>query len=471
MEKIWNGLVSDDPKLAETIRNFDYEKYKKDIEKLNELTSDILKNNPSCVKGYKSNSFDDSILEVNYDETFNKRKELIDKLSGLHNINENDIPKENKSGNLTSNFKRTNIADQEQMKKNRNPFFDDNGNPVVMDREFHDKMHKIKVEEKKKDPKFQKEIDRDMGPKMGDGFFSDAFTHDFVGLEITEMIKQNKKTINNTLPGILKNLDDLNMYGVYAISDNKFNCAYIDFVIEETEKPEIKNAELDPFGEEDWGPSLNSEKSEEIKMKTISFQPFSSNGRLKSHYIDIENKDINTAIEDFINEKFIERVKLLSDINKNSVPTGLNNDLDIRKLSSLETRSKIVGKINSISNYIQMKNMKRPANFIIGSKKNIDLIVKILNGSNHKIGKTYKYVKNIETIRQELIINENLGDMIIIGMKPKDEEVGIKLVLNEKTMANYTFSDDDIIGVNLEFDFFNFGSHPEYNYFNFNLIS
>jgi len=150
----------------------------------------------------------------------------------------------------------------------------------------------------------------------------------------------------------------------------------------------------------------------------------------------------------------------------------LKSNLDLRNLSELDRKGKLLDKINAISNFILTKNRRRPANFIIGSRKSIDLIVESLGTCNHAESNTYIYDNRYKELDQSLIVSSFLDDdTIIIGAKPKDEEVGIKLVVNEKTLNNYVFSDDDIKGINLHMNFFDFGKNPEYNYFILNLIS
>lgn len=415
----WDGLIPDDPKLEEALYKFDVNQYKKDMNSLKEITNSIINNNPIHAKGSTLNP-DGTYTSFNYE----KRKKFTDELSKFHNNVDDPI----------------------------SPFGED-GLPLSSN-EFWNKINKQKMDNKKGDSKFQKEID-----EMLD-YSGDKANTNYVEKEIVNMINDKRKeTVEVTKPSILQDLEKLNLYRVFAISDNKFNCAYLDF-IEETKENLVKTDEYKVIEDK----LLNRLKFE--TYPTISVKLFSAMGRTKEQYIDVIDKNIDCAIKDFINEKFVEKVKILADKNKENAPLNMKRDFILSE--EKERTVKIPNKINMISNYLITKGRRGAASFVFSSKKNIDIIIESMCGNHYKQSNTYIYNKPINT-NLNFIVNDSLGDTVIVGRNPKDDEVGIKLVVNINTLNNYVYSDDDIEGVSLSFDFFDFGTHPEYNYFSFEM--
>lgn len=229
------------------LNKFDYIQYKKDMDILKELTERIIKNDP-----LRSN-----IKNV---EKFNDKEKLINELSKYHNI-----------GNELIN----------------NINFGEDGKPVVMNREYHEKIFEQKVNEKKKETSFQKEIDEMLN------FNVNKINTNVVDDDIVKMINKKCKEKDVVFkPSILQELEKLNMYRVFAIDDDKFSCAYLDFELEESDSMNNKNK----ITEDD----LCGFKSLDSNTPTINCKLFSAMGRLKENYIDVIDKNIDISIKDFI---------------------------------------------------------------------------------------------------------------------------------------------------------------------------
>ena len=378
---------------------FDVEQYKKDIQELNRLTSKILNNNPSCVTGYKRDSWDGSLTEINYS-------------TGIKKI----IPGE-KSHDI--------------------PF-----------------PHPIKQGNITEDPFNQKNI-----PTIPQQLHVNRFAAEYVGKKLTDDIMEvSKEKLEMDMPPIARDLAKLGLYGVYTVSDNKFDAAYLDFV----------------------------QENNNDAIPTVAVRLFNSVGRMKERLIPLDERDsigrnsIEIGIKDFINDDFVRAIKDLiskntdvdfpSHFSKPIVLTGNeNNDNYMTYIS--DVYSKICRRIQSISNQIFNKNKRGPATFIFASKANIDLIIEAFGGFWYRDGKTYKYNRSSDEFRFDFVANNELGNTVIIGRKPEEMEVGINLVINKNTLTNFQcdVDDDDVTGVNLSFNFFAFGSHPEWNYFSFDL--
>jgi hypothetical protein len=369
ISKLERDKLARDQKLEKALEDFDYEKYKKDIEMLNEVTKSIMQNNGSC----------------------KKEKEKTTTFSTI------------RPNNVTGLFTNENGGR--------------NSDPI-------NKM-------------------------------------------INDKLKENLKDINK--PQYLKALESLNMFDVYMVSGKFFKYVYMDW-LETTKKGTFKR-DLSKYNI-DENLDINeilkrSEKTNDEPVKTISLRCVNSSSEIKEKFIKFTEKRIDGTICDFINQEFVNKVKNLCEKNKLE-----NNDLDLTMFSDSHKRSKITSKINMISNKISKKGRFGGSNFIIGSKKNIDAIINSLNGSYDKeyLG-TYKFNKKIENLSHDLIVNNSLGDTIIVGKKPKECEPGVYVVVNEKTLNNFQFTEDDFDSINLGFEVLEVGEHPEYNYISFEMKS
>ena len=397
--------------------NFDHEQYKKDIAELNELTARILKNNPPCVKGTR--------LEPDCSTT---------------EIDTKKVPCE---------------AEQDIWKQ-----FD--GEKFVFDQD-----------RQKKNSDFQKSIDGVMKNKKPVNFFGS----EWVGYKLSDdIIEKSKETLNDVLPPVAKDLKNLGLYGVYAISDNKFDATYMDFV--ESEKEEIDTERIvkipSDMQYQRSQPFMNkyNDVGEYLKLKpmeTLELKLFSSVGRMKEVFIPLTDARIEIGIKDYINDKFLIKVKELASKNiDNKLTNNIKKDIIVGD-NKKDDYTKVCNKLTMVSNYVQMKNRIGKPTFVLASKNNINYINEALSGYWSRDGKTYKYNKLTENFNYNLIANNDMGDTVIMGRVPKEGEVGINLVINKKTLTNFEYSDDDITGINLSFDFFAFGNHPEWNYFSFDM--
>jgi len=492
--------------------NFDYEQYKKDMEYLKDITDRIIKNNPIYAKGHSINpdgtynSFNyekkENIIGYNYSDyekrgktenVLNEKEDLINELSKSHNDvdgtnygwNPQNIFITNKrfknkstgeivkADSVSGEFikldngriiKKDNFFKQYE-EYDRVKWFNDDGTPITA--KSLEQITKQKIEDKKKEPSFQKELDEIMNLTKNKA--NTNIVDDHIVKMINEKVKENNVVFK---PAILQDLEKLNMYRVFAIEDDKFNCTYMDYILEENDKTKDTTINWDLSNASNT-PIYGSDKfKEHLNIPTISLKLFSAMGRLKKNYIDVVDKNLDISVKDFINDEFIKKVKNLSIKNTSTVyvPSNIKSDLNLNSMSEIERRTKIPNKINMISNYLQMKTLRGTADFIISSKKNIDIILQSYAGYYNKISKTYMYNK-VGDSRWNMVVNDDLGDMVIVGRNPKEEEVGIKLVVNTKTLNNFIYSDDDIKAISLNFNFFDFGNHPEYNYFNFEMKS
>jgi hypothetical protein len=284
-----------------------------------------------------------------------------------------------------------------------------------------------------------------------------TFGDGWVGKELSsDIIEKSKEKIENDLPSVARDLEKLGLYGCYAVSDNKFNAAYLDFVeLVENNSETVLRKETDSS-------FITLEK--EIPAKTLEVRLFNFVGRMNERFISLENKDIDVGIKDFINDEFVKKVKELADKNiEDEIKIkALKEPIDIKEMD----KNTLTYRINAVSNYINVKNRRGGATFILSSSKNIDAILKTVSGwkSGRKI---FKYNKSYSNL--DLVVNNDLGDTVIIGRKPQEGEPGINFVVNRNTLTNFTYSEEDVSGINLSFDFFVFGQHPEYNYFSFEM--
>lgn len=355
---------------------FDVEQYKKDIKELNELTSRILKNNPSLVR-------------ISTDS---------------HDISNHDYIK---------------------------------------------KLSKIDLKKTNFNPNDKEEIKKDFSGKQWVG---ESLSHD--------IIEKSKEKVEETeLPPIAKDLKDLNMYGVYAISGYKFNAYYLDLV-EEKNEIEVKTEKKADF----WNKGTLIENDYPI----LGLKLFNYSSKLQFKTIPIKNVRLDIAIKDHLNEEFIKIVKELSE---NNVTDGAGRvaKKPLHLYGNPDESKKVIIKINSISNYIAVKCRRGPANFILASKENIESIMDSYSGTWSNQGKTFKYNKAIESFNYTLIANENIGNTVIMGRCPKDNEPGVNLVINKNTLNNYNFSEDDITGINLQYEFTVLGKNSQNNYFSFEM--
>jgi len=429
-ENKWNGLSN--PKLDEALKEFDLEQYRKDMEQLNELTSRILKNNPSHVRKDDVEGFRNFSTGKNPDPF----KETI--LPGPEHVN--DV-----MGYIN---KQKDIKTIRKTLEDQGINFDDKTQSWTMD---NTKYHNFKRDEKRKDPKFQKEVDDIIKNSMKN------FGNSYVGKELTEnIIEVSKEKIVDEMPPLAQDLLKLGMYGVHTVSDNKFDATYLDFVYENTVSADDPISKfVDPL----------------TTIPTIECRLFNSVGRMQQRLIGLNDTRIEVGIKDFINDEFIKKVKELSEknidekiTNKLKSPILLNEDGNGKRILTT-----VSNRISMISNYINVKNRRGPATFILASKKNIDVIIEAFSGWWWQDGKTYKYNKTLDNFRFDLIANDDIGDVVIVGRKPNEGEVGINLVINRNTLTNFVYNEDDITGINLSFDFFSFGKNPEWNYFSFEM--
>ncbi len=467
--------------------NFDYEQYKKDISELNELTARILKNNPSCVKGYRLEP-DCSVTEVDYSDRSKKTVKPGEKphdISALQKMileNCEDTPgrdcvldslnksKEKSKGfvscfNEIPNYEKLGrspmmsgdqVLNEMKIRSDNDIWKQFDGNKFVFDNEYHEKQAQRLKESLKRDPKFQKEIDKSLDLKL--------FGGEYVGKKLSkDIIEKSKENVGDNMPPIAKDLQKLGLYGVYSISDNKFNAAYLDFVLNEGDSVKATDP-INKFPDDLANASI----------PTIEVRLFNAVGRMKDRLIPLTNTRIDIGIKDFINDEFLKKVRELADKNIEDSNTKLKTELVVDSSSdnrNKDSNTKICNRISMISNYIQVKSRRGPATFILASKKNIDLIVEASSGHWRNDGKTFKYNKTSDHFNFDLVANNDLGDTVIVGRTPKESEVGINLVINKNTLTNFEYSDDDISGINLSFDFYAFGQHPEWSYFSFDLKS
>lgn len=300
--------------------------------------------------------------------------------------------------------------------------------------------------------------------------------------KISEISKQKLET---SLPPIAVDLKKLGLYGVYSTSNDKFVVNYIDFDVEShenliKENPTNFNWSLNSLQSK---PSLGKASlpgwkrmSDDSVPSVLSLGIHSKSGIISEKFIPIGSFDISISIENFINSEFIKKIKELS-IKNRAHSLVMSTKEDKNKISDSiiikEIDNSLFKQINArlvlISNYILSKGRMGSPNFIFASRKNIEIIDKINNEGLKKNVSTYIYDNN-NKLKYNLVINDELGDTVIVGRTPNDDtNLGINLVINEKTLNNYTFSEDDITGINLGFEFVTVGNRPEYNYYSFEM--
>ena len=333
---------------------------------------------------------------------------------------------------------------------------------------LHQSMNLLPTDKGQED-KLPKEIDDNGLNSCQRHLYPDTrFGNNYVGKELTkEIIEKSKEKITMEMPPIAKELFKLGLYGVYIVSEDKFNAAFMDFVIsKDGENNDVSIRDIiDP------DVTKYSSDLDRIEMPTLEIKLFTSVGRMKPRLIPLIDTRIEVGIKDFINDEFVKKVKEMCEKNVDdygkSIPNHLKNPIILD--GTKDNYVKVSNRISMISNFINVKNRFGPATFIYSSKKNIDFIIESFSGFWWKDGKTYKYNKTMENFKFDIVANDELGDTVIIGRTPKEGEVGINLVINKNTLTNFEYSDDDINGINVSFDFFAFGNHPEWNYFSFEM--
>lgn len=458
MEKNYIGLGGNKTKVDENFseyeideNNFDYERYKKDITELNELTARILKNNPSCVKSFKLEP-DCSTTEFDYST---------------------GIRKNSLGQNYPGPIKKVRWGDEQDIWK----LFDNS----KMD--YETQIDALKEAKEKKEI-LNKAINNTFPKPKPVNFFG----NEWVGNKLSNDIIENSKLsissgASEDLPPVAKDLKNLGLYGVYTISDNKFDATYMDFVESDNEEdiitdsiiktPSDMNKQLspNPFMKKynDNQKSIDDYLKMEPTMKTLELKLFSSVGRMKEVHIPLSDTRIETGIKDYINDKFLVLVKELASKNiEDKFTNNIKKDLVVSD-DNKDDYSRVCNRLTMVSNYIQMRGKLGRPTFILASKKNINYIIDAVSGYWWKDGKTYKYNKLTDNFNYNLIANDDMGDSVIMGRVPKEGEVGINLVINKNTLTNFEYSEDDITGINLSFDFFAFGNHPDWNYFSFDM--
>jgi hypothetical protein len=421
-EESWNGLESDNPLMNEALNDFDLDQYRKDMEELKSLTSRILNNNPSYLKKDKKDTGYIGFPKIDKDEF------------GREFISSKSIPVRKRD--FASIYFKGNIDDQTDKK------------------ELEKALKKIPV------------------PKSNP---INLAGNDWVGNELSKNImEKSKEQIENDNPRIAKELQKLGLYGVYTVSDNKFDANYLDFIVVDnrTEPPGVK-VSFD-HDSKDFKPIVKT-LSENVFIKdnvpTIEARMFSVVGRMQERFIPFNDKSIELEIKDFINDEFIRKIKEMTNRHKESEDEVIKNITSNIEVSEglKDTFTKVSNRINMISNYINVKNHRGGATFIFASRKNINFIVEAYSGWWYRDGNTYKFTKTMENFNLDLVANDNLENTIIVGRCPKEGEVGLDLIINRNTLNNFQYTEDDISGVNLSFDFHAFGHHPESNYFSFDL--
>lgn len=352
------------------------------------------------------------------------------------------------------------IIDLNNLKKDVSAIIENN--PIYIKKKLSDDEIKKQLDEINADAQFimerlnKRTDNRDLDSKALNGIFKNkevlnwSSLNDDELLKLTQEIKNDKS--NDDMSFISNELKKLKMFGVYETEDDNVNVEYIDII-----------------------DNLNNDWNE------ISAKVFSKHCRIDKKYIPINKDDkILNKIIYHISNDFINIIKELSDKNKGNM--FLKQDLIINENEINKKGEKLISKLISISNYIYHKNKVDDGIFILSSKKNIELIVKVFNYLNNNENKIYKYeIKN--NLNFNLIVSEDIENTVIIGKCPDKIEInkaghvkenikGVNLFLKKDTLNNYDlcFDDEDIVGVNISYDFHLFGNHPEYNYFNFNLI-
>lgn len=410
---------------------FDYEQYKKDIEELNRLTEKILKNNPSCVKSTRLEP-DGTTMEYNY----------ADKSTIYKNMPPHHGPSSCGAGGF------------EKLKEQG---FNFNAQTQSWSTDWA-KNEQYKREQIKKDPVFHKEIDKSL--------HLDYFGKEYVGEELMDTIieKSKEKIVDERIP-VVKDLQSLGLYGVYPISDNRFDAHYLDFVMmDEKTVEKISNDLFEPAFSK-----FDMMTRDVPQMKTLGLKLCSAVGRMTEKNVPIApDKSIEVSIKDYINDEFVKFVKNLASKNVEESTKNMREPFVAQELTK-DLYTKLYSRISMISNHISVKTRRGGATFIYASRDNINLIVDAFNGYWLKDGKTFKYNKKSGGFNYDLIANNDLGNTVIIGRCPKESEIGINLVINKNTLTNFVYSEEDVSGVNLSFDFFAFGRRPEDNYFMFDI--
>ena len=353
-----------DRRMDSAISEFDIEQYKKDIEQLNLLTKKILENNPICAKEVWTDSWDGT-----------KHERDLSKKSVISGYETKTISSEKAHEPNTLMGEKLNDV-IESMKTLNKPFRTLEEQGIEYDEKTQSlstnwvKHENFRQEEKKKDPQFQKEVEDSIKKGLN------RFGNDYVGKELTkEIIEKSREKITMDMPPISKELSKLGLYGVYTVSEDKFNAAYMDFVIskdgETSDDPFVFNKLINPDTTRDrteeykkmkyqtfkaeYDDNLNIDRTE---LPTLEIKLFTSVGRMKPRLIPLNDTRIEVGIKDFINDEFVKKVKEMCEKNVDdygkSIPNHLKNPIILD--GTKDNYVKVSNRISMISNFINVKN-------------------------------------------------------------------------------------------------------------------
>lgn len=313
-------------------------------------------------------------------------------------------------------------------------------------------------------------------------------------LSLFDDIKEEKS--NRFLYGASYQLRRLKMFGVYPIEGKTYSINVENKALNKSPLP-IKLDGISSGDMKDFLPTVTVSRGElkerKIKIPTktelaeLNNEPsellesildknnmsIESQKRLKT--IFIEKIDYEKEIINHIVSEYIKGVKKLANSNNK---TSLRKERIIKKseYDTLTLYKHIKTNIMICDSAIASIITERP-NFILASKKNITLITEAIGHTWKLVGKTGildindRITKDIKDSYENLIYNDEMGDTVIIGRCPKEGEPGINLIVNQISLDNFDYSEDDeICAVNAMYEFYAGGKYPQMNYLSFELI-
>jgi hypothetical protein len=205
-----------------------------------------------------------------------------------------------------------------------------------------------------------------------------------------------------------------------------------------------------------------------VKVNILDFKPmdeiaggealleiclFTQDIDLKTIMIPIKKNKI-LSIYTYLQSEFIEIAKKLGDMNRENISktTDGNIPVDIDISQMKKDLNKLKLKLSFASNFIASKGRIGPANFLISSEIN-----------------NLMTLDNIPSFLNHVVDKDMTDDVIIIGRRSDASNPGVLLLLNENSLSNIVYNEQNEECVNLTYAFALLGFHPEKQFITINI--
>ncbi len=200
---------------------------------------------------------------------------------------------------------------------------------------------------------------------------------------------------------------------------------------------------------------LQSTDETDSATKSIEICFFHDDINLKTIMIPIKENKI-MSINTYLQSEFTKIAKKLGDINReNALKTKDEDslfDIDISQIQTEKNLNILKLKLACISNFIAVNGRIGTADFLIA------------NEANHLV-----LLDNEPSSLNSVIDKEIDDDVIIMGRRSDGSNPGVILILNENSLSNIVYNEQNEECVNLTYAFALLGFHPEKQFFTINI--